>query len=426
MSTAGTYTPPTWANGVSVLNQATMTQITDAIKALDARVQNKDNNYSFFKWRDYYYLRNTRGVEAFQSGFTASGVGATVSDDTTNTWLVDKSIRVNETNNTAGALWCVKSISIHMGSFHDGSSSDTIDKVIFSFYVSNASKTGSVNVQLGNDGSNMFTKSWLTADLVSGWNTKVVTKSDFGTYGSPNWASNITYLACGWDSLANASGEYVSFQYIGMYRADPTDSSKYDPFQEENGTAWQAGKVCMETGNYYVLFSEGGSVPSPGIFKANPNIYGVNQLKIASNWNNFYAMFLGRCKKANYTPSFTLYYDANNWITTYVTSSSQHTKKRIAGTTTDSLGSTSPAIAKGDMFYFFVEKVGDIVRVCFKNSTSSAFSHHEINVSGFPSYTDMCNIYIGTDGTSSYGNIYDFIVSNDPNCVVGSSGINLL
>jgi hypothetical protein len=181
---------------------------------------------------------NTKLGAMFQNDETWTSIAGTQSNDATNFKLGIQSLKILESDNTAGLLASKRdSITLDLSILNDNSSSSESDYIYFVFYISDvaAIDTGAgkgISLRFSQDSTYSDTNIVyydLTSGLATAWNYIKIAKSSFLTSGAGAW-DGIQSIRISWYSLDNYQNEYISFQLVQLIKKDPL-SSYPNPFQ---------------------------------------------------------------------------------------------------------------------------------------------------------------------------------------------------
>lgn len=398
----GSYTEPIDADNLNEMER--MIEITDNELA---RSSSKD----FSKYKEYFFNRNCKQIDDFQDNtdWTADS-STTLSDDTTNKFIGNNSIKCAENDAVASYVGMYKTVSaIDLTKFNDESASGIYDCIALAFYISDYTKVNTVVINLGTDSSNYYYVAYgsFTKD---GWQTIYPMKDDFTATGSPDWSA-ITYIRIRWYSETGASGEYISPQIMSLFRTDALYGTQYyNPFQKYKGSVsgWE---------NYYNIAVDAFFLAYDPI-KCDIGLimgtwyeqyYNNRSLRILQDTISFVSEFEIICKRDDEGPSITWWYDNNNYLMAYVESNRLYIKENVGGSPTTSYVDFDTNIYYNNRYNLFVEKNGDTFRAIIKkNGESTKVLEYETTINS--EYDG--DVYIGHEGTLGPGLITDFKVTN--------------
>lgn len=387
-------------------------------------VENCDNelaNSQYFKLKnklDYFYKRNYKLLESFQddTSFTAMS-STTVSADTSNDCIGYQATKMLENDNTASDIGMYKSISaFDLTTFNDGGASTTSDFITFAVYLSDYTKFSDLTFKLGTDNTNNYSVSytpngWSGAYAYSGWHVVSLPKSDFTSNGTPPAWSNITYIRCQATTVANAQNEYITMQHIALCRVDADNSTYYNVFQEYKGsiTGWE-NVFSPNLYNTDIVWCNYKN--TLGILMIAQNNYSGNEraLTVLNDVICFRFKAEMISKWFQQTGSLTWYYDANNYIETYVESNNLYLNVTEGG----SLTSQNVALINNLGFNERVEleliKNYDSIRATlYKNGEPYKVLEYETTIDS--SYDG--NLYLGYYGGAGFSFVTDFAITNN-------------
>lgn len=331
----GNYVNPTWANGVSVLNQGAMQAITDQITIHD----NIGKNFNLLEYLDYNWFHNQKIIDYCNTGFSAyDGGTATVGADTVS-FITNQSYRCTCNTHTTG-IYCgmQKTISMDLTKFESTQfSSGADDYISFNYYVNDFTKFDKITLKLGTNNSNCYYIDITNITNNIGWNTSRVKKSAFSNAGTPPAWSSITWIMLEFKVKTGVDGygQFVSLDLVAMTRKH---TSKDEPalFQEYNGTSFTVFTNLDQYGYNVNQITDTAGTPSlnkPGL-AITPIVSDVYYLRLTGYWKDFYCKSYQMFKSAGYSAGISWYYDVDNYITTYIDNNIFYLIVRSSGTST--------------------------------------------------------------------------------------------
>lgn len=361
---------------------------------------------NFSKYKEYFFNRNCKQIEAFQDStdWTAEA-SSSVADDNTHKFIGNNSVKLSETDASASYVSMNRSISsMDLTKFNDDSASGTDDCIACSLYVSDYTKLNTFVIMLGTDISNYY---WIAYVGFADNNFTGVfsPKSDYEAVGSPDWAA-ITYIRIRWYSNAGASGEYISPQILSLFRADPDYANYYNPFQRYMGsiTGWQS-HYSISTDAFFLVYDpvKGDIGCIMGTWYEQS--YNQAELRLLRDVISFICEIEVVCKTDDEGPSITWWYSSSNYLTAYVESNRIYIKEVIGGSPTTSYIDFDGNLYEHQTYNFLVEKDGDTFRaIIYKNGESTKVLEYETTINS--EYDG--DVYIGHEGTVGPGLITDF------------------
>lgn len=362
----GDYTPITFLNGTTKLNATNMGKIDNKLKELDADNILKTKKHTSdlqlmrqFNQKEVYSAANTPFAKVATGWTTAS---CTVSADTTYHVVHDQSLKLAESDNSASYVYAEKSITaLDFTKFNDGRASSTDDLIVIWFWISNISAIDTSNslaiyVEMGTDGSNKYQKGWNTG-LASGINVVYAKKSAFSSSGSPNW-NNIAWFKLGWRSLANKSGESVSFNACILCRVDPVDTNYFSFVQNQAYSTSVWANIFEKVSSNWILTYDRGAADNIIIFPA-PTVNSNISLKIDDNYKNFHFTTTQFMKNTGGDSLVLCWYvDANNYVRCYLDNSVLYLERVLNGASTVDSIAVSTLSTVNDLIYLDLIKQG--------------------------------------------------------------------
>ena len=409
MSEFGNFVPVTFVNGgVPAINDTNLNEIENLLTLTDEELRRRQT-IKLSEYLEYFHSRNTKRVDFFTDASSWSADSSTtVSDDTTNNPIGNASVKMEESDNVAGLIAMEKTISKNLAEFANGETSTTSDLIMLFFYVSDSTKfTSYFEFKLGQDSSNFYYVIYNPSIFSTGWNSIYVPKSSFSSVGTPPAWSNITWIRVGIDTVINAIGEYVSFQLCYLYRQDPTYSNYYNPFQLYKGltTGWvNKFTIIVDAIGLY----RDDRIERVGLMSLDQysSSHSHRALLVYEDTLSFVSKFEIYCKEDGKGSSITWRIDASNYIQTYISSDTLYIYEYNAASGTTVSKALSNALLKNERYLMYVEKNNDTFRTIIKKGNEAPIAlEFETTLSGTGS------VYIGWSGTTSFGFITDFIIS---------------
>lgn len=407
MAIFGNWTPITFINTTPpAIDQDALTDIEDWIDIADEE-NRKSQTVNFEKIMNYFWQRNIKEIENFSaaSEWTADA-STTLSDDTTNNVIGSNAVKLLESDNVASWVGMSRNITaLDLTKFHDGSASTTADLIMVLFYVTDITKYTLFQIKLGTSNAHNYNYAWNPAGFTNGWNVRWIRKSVMTTTGAPSW-NNITYLRVDSYSTINAKNQYFTLQYLQMIRADPDFATYTNAFQEYFGaaTGW-ISKFIVYHDLFSVIYDE--KINRLGTMKLVPeDLY--EGLHIYCSVLSFQGKFEIYSKLAGYTNSIVWMVDATNYIECYVNANTFYLNAVEGGAATPTSIALTNALLLNERVLIGFEKDGDVVRaILSKNGEPIKILEYETSIA------DEGCLYLGTQGTSAWGLVTDFAVTNN-------------
>lgn len=260
------------------------------------------------------YNENVKNIMDASTDEVWVNTGGAQSADLTNVKVGYQSLKLAETDNTAGYMYTELPITLDLTKFPDGSTSSTSDYICLTFYISDISKvyaTSGMRMHLGNTAmTSYFAGGFDASAMVTGWNFKILAKSAFTTGTGMTWDA-VQKIRLGWDSVANSLGAYISFQLVQLVRKDPSTSYP-NPFQhKENGS--YVRDFTVDTLSAYYLGYEFGELITKDLAYKNNYATLLGQKAYTDNF-----IIRSECKiptSATYTNRLSYYVNSTNWVT---------------------------------------------------------------------------------------------------------------
>jgi hypothetical protein len=188
---------------------------------------------AFRKW-NYLHNTNTHNDLYFQDYTVFTSGAGTLSNDPTNTYWGDNSVKLLNNDNGASAMYFdLESITLDFTKSINGESIDDNGYIIVKLFLSDQAMTTSVVLTLSTGATiDANSKQYSITGLATGNNYVAVKKSAFVTNGSGAW-SGLQSIRFQYPTNAGYQNEYVSFQLVQLVRVDPDDSTQYSYFQKQ-------------------------------------------------------------------------------------------------------------------------------------------------------------------------------------------------
>lgn len=407
MAIFGNWTPITFINTTPpAIDQDALNDIESWIDIADEE-NRKSQTVNFEKIMTYFWQRNINEIENFSaaSEWTADA-STTLSDDTTNNVIGSNAVKLLESDNVASWVGMSRNITaLDLTKFHDGSASTTADLIMVLFYVTDITKYTLFQIKLGTSNAHNYNYAWNPAGFTNGWNVRWIRKSVMTTTGAPAW-NNITYLRVDSYSTINAQNQYFTLQYLQMIRADPDFATYTNAFQEYFGaaTGW-ISKFSIYYDLFSVIYDE--KINRLGTMKLVPaDLYAG--LHIYCSVLSFQGKFEIYSKLAGYTNSIVWMVDATNYIECYVNADTFYLNAVEGGAATPTSIALTNGLLLNERVLIGFEKDGDVVRaILSKNGEPIKILEYETSIA------DEGCLYLGTQGTSAWGLVTDFAVTNN-------------
>jgi len=407
MAIFGNWTPITFINTTPpAIDQDALNDIESWIDIADEE-NRKSQTVNFEKIMTYFWQRNINEIENFSaaSEWTADA-STTLSDDTTNNVIGSNAVKLLESDNVASWVGMSRNITaLDLTKFHDGSASTTADLIMVLFYVTDITKYTLFQIKLGTSNAHNYNYAWNPAGFTNGWNVRWIRKSVMTTTGAPAW-NNITYLRVDSYSTINAQNQYFTLQYLQMIRADPDFATYTNAFQEYFGaaTGW-ISKFSIYYDLFSVIYDE--KINRLGTMKLVPaDLY--SGLHIYCSVLSFQGKFEIYSKLAGYTNSIVWMVDATNYIECYVNANTFYLNAVEGGAATPTSIALTNNLLLNERVLIGFEKDGDVARaIISKNGETIKILEYETSIA------DEGCLYLGTQGTSAWGLVTDFAVTNN-------------
>jgi hypothetical protein len=406
MSKFGDFSKTTFVNGTSpAINAVNLNKNEDMLSVLDAELAYSEQ-FNFNYMKDYWLARNYKQISLLDDASNWSADGSTISADTTNYQTSYSSIKVLEPDNTASWISMYRTIpAIDLTTFQNGiDASTTADVIHLTLYISDITKVQVCQFKLGTDNSDNYY--FVLSGLATGWNSVAVHKSAFSESGTPPAWSNITYIRCEWNSYTSSQGAYITFDFLGMYRDQPTHSGWCGCFAVKNADAWAVGELYPAELTKLYFDPKFGCT---GISVVDN--FGIDSdvsLLLYRTYLNFICDSTWYCTEEDEISKIRWYYDASNFINVYISSGTAYmVLEESTGTTTESQALTS-TLTKGTKVNIRFEKNGTQARAIFKFSNQTTIALESETILDNEGYFYlMCR-----ETATNYGFLSDFKISH--------------
>lgn len=401
------------------LSAANMDEISRVCEIADAEL-GRSQYFRFNDYKEYFYRRNVKEIELFQSNASFSALsGSTISADTTNKVIGVQSVRVTEQDNTSSYIGMYKTISsLNLEEFNDAGVSGDNDIIAYGLFISDVTKFQQFTIKIGDDNSNNYSHDVLSSSLNDGYNSIYLQKSSFTTNGTPSGWNDITYVHFEALTENNAQNEYFSGISVMLIREDPEFAGYENAFQKYKGsiTGWE---------NVFTIFSDVWQIyKDPSINRLG--ILKVNERNVVNNETSLHVLcsvisFIGKfemyCKDTQESSSITWYIDSSNYIETFVQLDNFYLLVRENGVNTTYSVALDNTLAYDERINIYFEKNKDSIRsILYKDGENPKILEHETTISDTQ---DGC-VYIGHYGDTGHSFITDFSFSNTQNAQLSS------
>lgn len=401
------------------LSAANMDEISRVCDLADSEL-GRSQYFRFNDYKEYFYRRNMKEIELFQSNASFSALsGSTISADTTNKCIGSQCVRVTEPDNTASYIGMYKTISsLNLEEFNDAGASSVNDIIAYGFFVSDVTKFQQFTIKLGDDNSNNYSKNELSSTLNNGYNIIFLRKADFTTNGTPTGWNAITYVHFEALTENTAQNEYFSGISVFLIREDPDYPGYENAFQKYKGsiTGWE--NLFTVFSDVWQIFNDP-TINRLGILRVNEQnaVNNETSLHVLCSVINFIGKFEMYCKDSQETSSITWYIDSDNYIETFVQLDTFYLLCREAGVNTTYSIALDNGLAYDERINLYFEKDKDSIRsILYKDGEAAKILEHETTIS---STADGC-VYIGNYGDRGHSFITDFSFSNTQNARLDS------
>jgi hypothetical protein len=409
----GKFTQLTFVDGSTpAINATNLNEMQRIIKLTDNELK-RSQSFKLREYIKYMYYRNMSDIyypNLDSSGWNiVNNTETGLSDETTNNLFSFSALKWTKKTNTAGTETINRTVSnIDLTKYGNNTISSTNDIIVFSFYVSNASKVTAIGFYLGTNSSNYFAKAKYPT---TGWNFMYCKKSEFSTNGSPNWAT-ITWESIAVQFAANAINEYVYYQSAQLVRGDAVLTSTPVFYQKYMGsvTGWRRIFDITDTWVYSLLTDM--KTSKLGIMRLNSSDTEL-QLHLVCDIIQFTSKFEFVCKYAGETPSVTWFVDVNNYIEVYVTNNVFTMFIMETGVSTTISKTLVYPLIKDEKIYIHFEKDDSNMMRAMLYKIGEHVSPLEYGTS-INNTADGC-LGLGQSGSNSFGLLTDFAVSNSMN-----------
>jgi len=399
----GDFNNITWVDEVTDLSKTNLQAMSNKISELDTEL-NYSRAYNWLNMVDYFYVRNQKILDYFQSGWSYdTGFSSTIGNDTTNFRIGTAGQRLTHTSSSSG--WNVAYINISSVNAlltDNGDILTTSDYFVFYFYIYNASAVNSIQFGVGNSDSK-FKYAHFASGFSTGWNCMYIKISDMSDSGSNIDLTTVTYLTFRWDCNASYSGCYVTGQLLTVQR---NYSNLPCLLQEYNISAW----TRISSALYALVLDTSDGYPKPNLICLE-NTIGNLLLLSSAGWNCFYAKVYFAIKLASNMPALTYYIDSNNYLSFYIDTSNYLTIKKCLSGSITYYTNAYTSLAINTKVLMLITKVNNIIRVICSNNGSVKIL--EI-ADPFP---DSIGYFYLTNGI---GYLRDFVVSNKSTLMLNS------
>lgn len=395
------YVQTAWANGTSpAINAANLLNIEGKLGELDEQL-GRSQVIALKDYLRYFINRSVKEVEGFEdyTEFTASG--STLSDDDTNTLHHTAGLKILEPDNSSSWVSAYKTISSIDLTSYNSSDSDTDGIILFVIYVSDDTYVDYVQLKLGDDNTDNYSIAYY---VDTGWNFFTPNRSDFSTNNSPSGWDDITYIRCEWLSLANGQNEYITFDIVELIRPDSTYTYIPHPFNLDDGSDNWDNEIFIPY-SYFSLYYDK-YINKIGMQALDQDASTKTQLHLYCSIINFVCKFDWLITVEDELSSMVWYVDSDNYIEVYIDNARLYIYANESGSPTSNYTDLG-YIEKGEEVFIYFEKYGSQIRVILKADYLGIFMiEYETSI------TDEGCIYLGSNSSSSFGLLTDFVLGH--------------
>jgi hypothetical protein len=345
---------------------------------------------AFREW-NYLHNTNTHNDLYFQDYTVFTSGAGTLSNDPTNTYWGDNSVKLLNNDNGASTMYFdLESTTLDFTKSINGESIDDNGYIIVKLFLSDQAMTTSVVLTLSTGATiDANSKQYTITGLATGNNYVAVKKSAFVTNNNGAW-SGLQSIRFQYPTNAGYQNEYVSFQLVQLVRVDPDDSTQYSYFQKQIADGVYQNTITWAGNSEFILGIENGRYR----FKDLGTATDIDSLLFGKKYpssNDFIATTTITLSNAGETSLFG-WVDTNNYIRVRMNSGSVDYQYNIGGSVTTNTDTLSTSI--GDTLTFVIEKTNNVASLqVYKNGVIQPLdiSSHTLAFSGL----DGC-LFIGS------------------------------
>jgi hypothetical protein len=407
----GDFSEVTFVNGTTpAINATNLNAIESKLEEIDdelsvSRFQNYVSYKNYGLNRSYKLIDNLNDASEWTNSASSY---CTISTDRSNTKHNGGSIKITRSDSGTATCKCYKNVSsLDLSKYaNDVDSAGTDARIVFVIYISDATKIQNVTVRIGTDSSNHYYVAYSPGGgLVTGYNALAPAKTDFGTVNSPNGWDDIDWISIEWASGSTASGAYVSFDFIGMYRPDPTSAHIPNIFQKEYAGSWTGMIVDPKTVNTVYFDTHIGRI----LFQcpACDWLYGA-KVNHSDGIVNFTTIAEYYCLEEDEIGLSRWWIDSSNYVDIYIASGTAYLYLYESGSGSTVSQALASTLEKYSRVILKIEKEDTQIRVEFYFEAQPA-----IILESVTTISSAGVIYLG--GSQNYSNasaLADFAVSN--------------
>jgi hypothetical protein len=406
MSNFANWTENTFViGGVPAINDTNLnkneTALTDIMDEL-----NYSHSINSKNMLDYGIENNVREIHNFEnsSDFASSGTITLSTVKYTDVLFGIGGVKMLDSDASSGTLEITDTItSVDCTTYPSGATEGSDDYVTFAFYMSDSTKFSSLLLRIGTDSSNCYYK---FCSYSTGWNLYHITKSSFGTDGSPSGWDDITFVGIYAPTTASAQNEYIICNKLYQVRKVAGLASAFI-VNDGSGNYDESPWIGNET---YTITYFDKKIGKKGFQYTWESPY--DMVKIMDDVNSFSFKCEMYSKIDSYGGSILWYIDSSNYIRVDVYDDLL-IKANVAGAgvATMATGSISGTVSTGDRMMLWIDKTSDnIIRA-------------RLEIDGqAPVYAEWANTISATESgkvgfITGYNNQYyfvtDFTISNN-------------
>jgi hypothetical protein len=310
---------------------------------------------AFREW-NYLHNTNTHNDLYFQDYTVFTSGAGTLSNDPTNKYWGDNSVKLLNNDNGASTMYFdLESITLDFTKSINGESIDDNGYIIVKLFLSDQAMTTSVVLTLSTGATiDANSKQYTITGLATGNNYVAVKKSAFVTNNNGAW-SGLQSIRFQYPTNAGYQNEYVSFQLVQLVRVDPDNSTQYSYFQKQIADGVYQNTITWAGTEESILGVENNKVRWK-LLGTNADINAYTFSKNYSTNDNFIyssTMITGSATDAS---RIYFYIDDENYVGVFLEANTITLRKEVSNSITDD--SDTLDLDEGQTLNCVIEKTG--------------------------------------------------------------------
>jgi len=402
-----------WKPGITKFDEIQWQKATDAIQIIEDEL-NYSKVFNFSLWKYYMYMRNCKTLVLPTDTTGWTGIGSTLSKDSSDFWYGDGCLKATRVDSGAGYCGMTSTFSaIDLTKFNDGNESTTNDAISISYYFSNTTMCEYFELRIGTDSDNFYKVAIIGGLQLSDWQSLVWLKSQFQKIGNPDW-SNVIYFDFRIYKWSDFQGEYVKLQYVGLTRKDIVKNT-VNPLQEYNPNTGIFQYISGLDYNDYRWIMVG-DPPMLVNIRMSASMADPKLTLSTQSYSKFLLKGSIICKMAGYCGGFGFYIDSLNYIYCHI-ANNVFIVVSVKNGITVTYSCNTNSIAVDTRVKYMITRVNNSLRFIINPGLSYIIELKELY------NNDLANIYYITPNRSKYGLLEDYLISNEETDILNVGGL---